>query len=502
MQETEISMIKNMQNSDKPNVVFIIADQHRGDFTSWGNNGRIFTPCLDELAKRGMIFENAYCTSPLCSPSRAAIASGRYGMNSGCFTNLHELPPGTPSFVSQFRQHGYTTAAFGKTHMEIHAYDSDLSSEAHREYMNSLGWDYICEVSGNGMFKTGIKCAYSEYLREQGMLDEVLYYYRRWRYFMDGPGGFQDFHSETWPFDEKYQETSFIARSAMEWLSGHDRSQPFFMHIGFAAPHSPVEPNPRFLELYGNIDETSPYGAEADADMIRARKGYRAMISQIDFQVGEIYNLLEKQGLADNTIFVYTADHGEMAGDHNRTGKVCFYEGSMRVPLLISGPGIGCGSSEALVELIDLGSTLCLLCNVPCHDLDQGKSLLRVLTGESAQHRQNIYAEMGCDRMLFDGRYKLMYGDPISDTRQLRHLHLDKPVNIPPSPVRLYDLHHDPYELDDLSQKPESANLLAAMKENLLIRINENIQAAPLKDRGAYHPLNLKENSRKQSQNV
>ena len=86
----------------QPNVVFIIADQHRWDFVGWQSNGVTHTPNLDRLAEMGTIFRRCYTTSPLCCPSRAAIASGRYGANSGCFTNLHELPPGTPSFVSQF----------------------------------------------------------------------------------------------------------------------------------------------------------------------------------------------------------------------------------------------------------------------------------------------------------------------------------------------------------------------------------------------------------------
>jgi len=104
----------------KPNIVFIIADQHRWDFMGYEENGVTLTPNLDALGNEGAIFRSAYCPAPLCSPSRAAIASGRYGMNSGSFTNLHELPPGTASFVSQLRAAGYRTSAVGKTHMEMH----------------------------------------------------------------------------------------------------------------------------------------------------------------------------------------------------------------------------------------------------------------------------------------------------------------------------------------------------------------------------------------------
>jgi len=477
---------------NRPNVVFIISDQHRWDFVGYEDGGRTRTPNLERIARSGLIFRSAHCTSPLCCPSRAAIASGRYGMNSGCFTNLHELPPGTPTFVSQLRKHGYRTCAIGKTHMEIHAYHSDLCSEGHRRFMDSLGWDEICEVSGNGMLKTGIRCAYSEFLRECGMFDQVLNFYKQWKYFMDKDSkGYPDFHCIEWPFEEQYQESFFIAQRAIEWLRKGSWSEPFFLHIGFAAPHSPIEPFPRYMDLYRDAPEPSPIGAaEPDEDLLQARRGYRAMITQMDDYVGRIYDTLDELGILQNTIVIYTSDHGEMAGDHGRIGKTCFYEASVRVPLIIAGPGIQQGAeSAALVELIDLGRTICDLCGVEPHDLDQGKSLVPVLTGQSQRHRDTLYAEMGCDRMIRDERYKLMWGEPHSDTRGLGRLHLNRPVNIPPSPPRLYDLQSDPEERRDLAGDPAWRGLYYRMLEKLLVRINENVQTQPFKDRGVYRPL-------------
>jgi choline-sulfatase len=477
---------------DRPNVVFIIADQHRWDFVGYEGNGTTYAPNLDRIARAGTLFRAAYCTSPLCCPSRAAIASGRYGMNSGCFTNLHELPPGTPTFVSQFREAGYHTCAIGKTHIEIHAYDSDLTSAEHRAFMESLGWDEVCEISGNGMLRTGIRCAYSEYLRERGAFDQVLAFYRQWHYFMDtGQAGDPDFCPHEWPFAEELQETVFVGRRAVEWLQQRDESRPFFLHVGFAAPHSPIEPHPGFMDLYRDQDEAPAWGVETVPDWLAdGRRGYRAMISQIDRYVGEIYDCLVSQGLLENTILVYTADHGEMAGDHGRYGKTCFFEGSVRIPLVIAGLGVQpTQESAALVELLDLGKTLNDLCSVEPHALDQGQSLAPVLRGETRSHRGTVYAEMGCDKMIYDGQYKLMWGDPGSDTRKLGRLHLDKPVDIPPSPPRLYDLRADPHELHDLSRDSAYRGLLLGMMERLLVRINENTQTQPPKSRGEYRPL-------------
>ncbi len=475
-----------------PNVVFIMADQHRGDFLGYADGGRTRTPNLDRLATAGTRFDAAYCPAPLSSPSRAAIASGRYGMNTGCFTNLHELPAGTETFVTRLRGAGYTTCAIGKTHMEIHAYDSDLHGKAHREFMDSLGWDQICEVSGNGMLRTGIRCGYSRFLMDRGALNEVTEFYHNWRYFMDpARGGDPAFTPHPWPLAEELQETAFIGRRAVDWLRAYNDPKPFFLHVGFAAPHSPIEPNGAFLAAYGDADEPAPIDHDDPPTWLAdGRKGYRAMISHVDDYVGKILQVILERGEMDNTVFLYTADHGELAGDHGRFGKTTFHQPVVRVPLLIAGPGVQLGrSSDALVELIDLGRTVCDLCGVQPHPRDQGRSLADLLAGRTDTHRDTVYAEMGCDRMLFDGRYKLMAGDPAADTRQLGRIHLDRPANAPPAPTRLYDLAEDPHETRDLAADPARRDLLADMQARLLARIAENTQPLPLKDRGPYRPL-------------
>jgi arylsulfatase len=478
--------------TEQPNVVFILADQHRWDFMGGESNGVTLTPNLDRLAVAGTRFRAAYCTAPLCCPSRAAIASGRYGMNTGCFTNLHQLPPHTPTFVQQFRHAGYRTCAVGKTHMEIHAYDSDLCSDRHRALMDSLGWDEICETSGDDMFRTGIRCAYSDFLRAHGRLDDALAFYDHWGYFMDPTQrGDPGFRSHTWTLPEMFHGTAFIGEQALTWLRERDRERPFFLQVGFAAPHSPVAPVAGYLDPYRDTEETEPWDDPSPPAWLPAgRTGYRAMISQVDAYVGAIRDCLAEQGVLDDTIVVYTADHGEMAGDHGRFGKTTFYEGSVRVPMLFAGPGIGAGQeSAALVEVLDAGKTLNELCGVAHHALDQGRSLAPILTGERTQHRETVYAEMGCDRMLRDGRHKLAWGEPSFDARKLGRLHLDKPVNIPPSPPALYDLVADPHELQNLAGLPEHRAALQAMQERLLTRLNENTQTRPNLSRGEYRPL-------------
>ena len=474
----------------RPNVVFIMSDQHRWDFMGYEDNGETHTPNLDRLGRDGAIFRAAYCGSPLCCPSRQALMSGRYGMNSGCFTNLHELPPGAPTFVRQFRLAGYHTCAVGKTHMEIHAYDSDLCSEEHGAFMDSLGFDEVYEISGNGMFQTGIRCQYSDFLARNDALEDALEFYAFWGYFMDKTPGNHAFMPQEWSLDERLQETEFVGARAVEWLRGRGSSTPFFLHVGFAGPHSPVEPAPKFMDQYRDSDEPAPWGEPCEPWVMDGRRGYRAMISQIDRQVGAIYDCVAEQGELENTVFVFTADHGEMAGDHGRYGKTSFFEGSVRVPLIALAPWIGGGvDSRALVEILDLGRTVCDLCGVQPHALDQGRSLAPLMRGDTDSHRDTIYCEMGCDRMLFDGRFKLMWGDPKSDERRLGRLHLDKPVNIPPSPGMLYDMEQDPHEFDNLLGRSGSRDMLTDMLEKLVARIACNTQSRPNRSRGEYRPM-------------
>ena len=321
----------------RPNVVLIMTDQHRWDFIGYESNGVTFTPNLDRLAAEGAVFRRAYCTAPLCCPSRAAIATGRYGMNTGCFTNLHQLPPGTPTHAAQFRASGYRTCVVGKTHMTIHAYDSDLTSPAQLEFMRSLGWEEAIEA--DGMAPYGIRCAYGDFMKEQGALEHYIEFKLSWGYFMDKTRpSLPSFLCQEWPLPDELHITSFIGRQAVEWLRRQSPGSPFFLQVGFTAPHSPIHPLRRFMDLYRDLEEPAPRHGVREPDWLAdGRRGYRAMISHVDEWVGAICDALKERGLYENTIIVFLADHGEMAGDHGKFGKTTFFEGSMRVPLLMRG---------------------------------------------------------------------------------------------------------------------------------------------------------------------
>jgi choline-sulfatase len=469
-----------------------MSDQHRFDFMGYETNGTTFTPNLDQLGRQGTIFRNAYCNAPLCSPSRICFAAGRYGVNCGAFSNCHEPPFGMPSFVSQLRGGGYRTTAIGKTHMEIHAYDSDLTSYRHREFMDSLGWDEIKETAGGGLTVIGIEDSYSRWLKEIGMYEQVADYLCQWGApNVPRKNPTHGFKCVAWPFATEIQETSFIGQNAVDWIRGRSDSQPFFLHVGFVAPHSPIQENKENIALYRNVPESEPWGAVNPQPWLAdGRRGYRAMITHVDRWVGRIVDALKEKGLLENTIVVYTTDHGENAGDFDRFDKGTFFEGSVHIPMIVAGPGVHAGQdSKALVELLDLGKTFCEMGGVAPHRLDQGKSLMPVLTGAQTEHRDTIYGEYICDKMLFDGRYKLMFGDPATDKRYFGGpSHTHKPAYAPPNRWRLYDLQNDPHELRDLSEDPQYLKLAAEMMQKLLVRITQNTQQLPSKSRGKPRP--------------
>lgn len=475
--------------AERPDIVLILTDQHRWDFVGWEPSaGTTRTPVLDGAAASGCRFRSAYCPAPLCSPARAAIALGRHGMNSGCYTNLHRIPADSPSFVRQLRDHGYRTCAVGKTHYEIHAYDSDLTSVAHARYMARLGWDETWETAGGEMFRTGIADWYSRALVDEGRLGVVLAHARRWRYFMDpAAGGDQPFTCHPWTPPAHLHPSEFVLGLTQRWIERLDERRPIFLQVGFCAPHSPISPLPRHLDLYAADQEPGPRVADgADPSLLAARQGYRALITHLDEAVGRLVDQLARLRPGRRTLFIYTADHGEMAGDHGRDGKEVFHEGSMRVPLLIWGPGIPARALDCLVETLDLGATICDLAGVPRHSLDQGQSLAPLLFGAPDRHRDDVYAEMGCDRMLRTARHKLMWGAPERDRRGLGRIHLDRPVAVEAAPPALFDLMDDPHETRDLAGDPALRGELLA---RLLARIDRNRQMQPFASRGTYRPL-------------
>jgi len=462
-----------------PNVVFIIADHHRADYLGCAGADFIHTPNLDRLAARGTLVDGMYTNAPLCVPARIALTSGRYPMNTGCFTNRHPVDPSIPTFLHRLQQAHVTTAMIGKYHHHVHVLDADFAG--HEPDIHQLGFDEVHETSGKmGAGDVYCECQYARFMRRQGLLEA-------WRERTGRFGQWQGTaaKSDPWPWDESTTQDAYIATTACDYLRRVRKDRPFYLHVGFVNPHDPYDAPPRFRQLYDGVEPPPPMGRESRSNP-DWWKAYAACISEVDARVGQVLDTLDEQGLTDNTLIIYTADHGDCAGDHGRYGKINFYEPSVHVPLIAAGPNIPAGRHvRALAELLDIGKTVCDVMGCESHLFDQGKSLLPLFSGQTDTHRADVYTEMGSDKMLFDGRYKLMYGDSTHDTRQqyreapYNGPAFGRPVNLPPDQISLFDLQEDPHEEQNLADNPAYAPLLATIKEHLLHRIIGNMQSVP-----------------------
>ena len=205
-------------------------------------------------------------------------------------------------------------------------------------------------------------------------------------------------------------------------------------------------------------------------------RAYCACITEVDSGIGRVVEALEKRNLLDDTVILYASDQGEFAGDHGNWGKGDFYEPSVHVPFIACGPGIAGGhTSDALAELIDVGRTVVDFMGVEPHDLDQGRSLKPVLSGAKQSNRDDCFAELGPNKMLFDGRYKLLFGSNRTAIPD------DWPDELVASkaPICLFDLVEDADETRNLAGDPSHRATLWTMKEKLLRRIIANLQSRP-----------------------
>ena len=456
---------------DRPNVIFISSDHHRWDYLGCAGAGFMHTPNLDRLAAGGTRLSRMYSTTPVCVPQRITWTTGRYPMNTGCYGNIHAIPhSGVPSFVRNLQESGVATAVIGKFHNHANYDFADFIG--HEEDLHRLGYDYVCETAGK--INAGhhrIRCRYTEFLEEIGLFAA----YREWIERELSEYG-RVMPSRAWPWSEEYSQDGFIAGKAVEYLSSVPVDRPFYLHLGFVGPHPQFDAHECYRTHYAEVSPPIAVGPEPEQRVGEWWRAYCSCITEVDSGIGRVMEALEERDLLDDTVILYTSDHGEYAGDHGLWGKADFHEPSVHVPFIASGPGMAAGHiSDALTELIDIGRTVVDLMGVKPHYLDQGRSLKAVLSGRKESHRDDCFAEWGLHKMLFDGRYKLLFGSkrtPVPD---------DWPDELVASgaPVCLFDLFDDPEETQNLASNPSYRDTLEMMKEKLLRRMISNLQCQP-----------------------
>jgi len=481
---------------DRPNILWICSDQQRFDTIRALGNERINTPHIDRLVGEGVAFTQASCQSPVCTPSRASFLTGRYPRTTRCRQNGQAIPADERLLPRILADAGYVCGLSGKLHLASCS-DGKVEERIDDGYQ-VFHWSHHPQPDWP-------ENAYQQWLTAQGVSWDELYAGEESGYVRAG-------------MPAEYHQTTWCAEMAIDFIReqvkgnpvslGNRVSTPWLFSVNMFDPHHPFDPPQEYLDRYDPADMPLPkwrddelvskpevqqrdhrgahdepgfmeFAALSDDEKRRITAAYYAMIELIDDQVGRMLAALEETGQRENTIVIFTSDHGEMLGDHGIYLKgPHMYDEAVRVPLVMSWPGHFQQGlrSDALVELTDLAPTLMEACGLEPEPQMQGRSFHSILTGEADpdHHRDAVFSEY-----LNSWTHHRCY------TSMLRTETEKIVVHHGTEPGELYDLQDDPDEFTNLWDDPDRTE----MKARLLKQCCDAIAftADPLPERrGAY----------------
>jgi arylsulfatase A-like enzyme len=432
----------------QPNVLLIMSDDQRPDSVGVyqsADQRPAETPNLDALARRGIRFTRAVSPNPICTPARAEIMTGCSGFRSGVLDFGGREAPGLAKWAQSFQDAGYRTCYIGKWHNRGRPNDWGYA-ETIGLYSGGGGRWAREEVDFKGMPITG---------------------YRGWV--------FQSADGSRIYADQGVGLTDDISRrfadSAISFLRGR-RTEPFFLHVNFTAPHDPLLMPPGYADRFdpdqiplpsnylpvhpfehGNIsgrdEQLLPWPRSPEL-VKKTLAYYYAVVAHMDEQIGRMLHALEEQGLTDKTLVVFTSDHGIAIGSHGLRGKQNMYEHTIGVPLLIAGPEVVRGKTcHAQVYLRDLFPTMCEMAALDIPDAVEAKIFAPVLRGQSESHHNEIFGYFrDSQRMIRTDRWKLIYYPRLPR-------------------YQLFDLENDPAEQDNLAADPARAEQFMELRTRL-----------------------------------
>ena len=380
----------------RPNILLLTTDQQRFDALGCNGNRDIQTPNLDKLAAQGVNFERYYVQNPVCMPSRVSFLTGQYPGTLGITHMGVPVPSGTVTLPRLLKNYGYRSANLGKLHFLPHA------NRDHREVHPSYGFDQL-EISDepgcyNDAYRAWVARKAPEYLdviscglppatqtwqNELGVRDGIIH-----------PAQREPLEAQPFRAPGDLTHTAFVAEQTIEFLQ-ENRERPFLCIAGFYSPHAPWIAPQEFLDLYEPSTFSLPefpvnfVGRPDDDELRRARHGYYAMISEVDHHCGRIVDELDALDLREDTIVIFTSDHGEWLGEHGKYGKgYPAHDAVSRVPCLVRWPGgiveTGRTISE-IVEAVDIVPTLLECAGIPLPAALQGHSLYPQLRAQSSE---------------------------------------------------------------------------------------------------------------------
>ena len=456
----------------RPNILIIYTDQQRWDALGANGNPEIHTPHLDALAARGVSFTHHFVQNPVCMPSRISMLSGQYPSTLGITHMGVPVPEDTPTLPRFLKTYGYHTANIGKLHFLPHA------NRDHRLPHPAYGFDHLEIADEPGVYEDAYRAWARRKAPEQmdGISAGIPPAARIWQRAMgveDGvkhrgnPEGRQDF-TEGIPFaaDDDLTHSAFVGEQTVEFIKATG-AEPFLCIAGFYSPHAPWMAPQKYLDLYDpeqltvplfppEVDAQRPAESDAqfsDSQLRRAKQGYYAMISEVDHYVGRILDTLDACGKRENTIVVFTSDHGEWLGEHLRFGKgYPAHDAASRVPLIIAAPGCGQGQTfEGVAEAVDIVPTLLELSGIQNPPFLQGESLVGVLQGTGARAKGSALTEGAGWKTLRTPQYRYL-------------VHADGRES-------LWDLAVDPGGYHDCADESGYLNVLVECRRMMLTRL-------------------------------
>ncbi len=445
--------INAANGKSKPNVLFIVCDDLNCDLSCYGHP-QVKSPNLDRLAERGVRFENTYCQYPLCGPSRASFMTGLYPDQTLVRRNaiyIREHIPNVKTIPQMFRDNGYFATRIGK--MYHYNVPKHIGTSGHDD---PYSWNYTINPRGRDVD------------------DEDFIFSLR-------PGSFGG--TLSWLAAEgtdEEQTDGIAAGEAIQLLTQYAKEKrQFFLAVGLYRPHTPFVAPKKYFDLYPtreikvpqvpsgyyeNLPKPARQSITRKKDQLnlpdelarQAIQAYYASITFADAQIGRILDTLDDSGLAENTVVLFTSDHGYHMGEHGHWQKTTLFENAARVPLIIAGPGVtAIGQTvKSPVEMVDIYPTLAELCGVQPPRYVQGVSLVPALKDSNAMPRQSAFTQFGSGYSIRTSRY--------------RYTHWGTDGS---GGAELYDHQSDPGEMNNLVDVPEQSNRVQRLSTQLRERI-------------------------------
>lgn len=441
---TLISMV-GLAMADRPNIIWIEADDLMPRFMNKLGEGFGVTPNLDRLATQGVHFPNAVCQAPMCSPSRNGLLTNLYSHNLGCYRNgnMARLPEGIWTFPPVLQQVGYETAYIGKSHIRPRA---ENPKESKNDGLKALGFDHVNCTGERYMLWKFKKEGWSyednpfiQHLKKRGK-------YEQWVKDNTGYGNIS-----TMAEDIDYLD-GYTTQVAVDWLkSDRDEAKPFFLWFNFCLPHGPYDVPQRWYDKVSSLNipppNTDSFGHEVPAPLLKDnhpvksdemtakdRLGEAANVAFMDAMIGRLLDALEEAGQLDNTVVIFFSDHSIFLGNHGRLHKGTLFEESLATSMIVSWPKQFPQDkiNKHPMELMDLVPTAFELAGVeePNEMAKNGLSIVPILKGKKTNGRTYAFSEILGAQAATDDRYRYI----ISEGLEI-----------------LYDRENDPYEMKNVA---------------------------------------------------